>query len=1209
MALCRAISAVSASGMPSRAEVAKLLVYALGQGTQTEQYKGRRDFSDTTGHWADGAIALAKSSSIMQGYPEGDFRPENPVTYAEILAALSRLGSVGAGAEPWPLTYVGPARDAGIVPADFSVEERLNSPAIRGDVFVLLKRTVADLKNLQGQSLLQLYFDKTSPDVTLDPVAQDTQYAALPVSGTAKGAAVVKINGEPVTLADGGYFRQDVPLLIGPNTIRVQALDDAGNLKEATAQVSRQPGAPNSITIQGPPTVKVRQAAGFIIGLLDANGADSADRSKIQADVSPADMGKFDPTTGIFTAATRLGTAVITVQSGAAVSSLSVTVEPGAPDRVTVTPAVISLGAGESMTFKAAGMDAFGNQVSLSDVLWSADGGEIGADGRFVAPDDGARTYTVTAMAAGRTGAAKVYPVNYQATNIRVTAPAAALRANGVSEVALTATVLDSKGQPLTDYKGVLSVQASDERIAEPLERTVQVVGGMAQIPLRVGTMAGTVRIAVSTNLDKFGFINLTTTAPKLQAVRLTGRPMPSTDGSPMGTVEAVALDQDGNPFRSPLPQTLVLGLTVKSAVGANVGAGLFGFVSNGSKEADIGLTDLNPDTGDVRTQIMVRYPEGIGTITVEGKLKAGPVAGVQVYAGAIIGDQVGLPVRLGIEPIVDTPAGQVRSVYVNVLDVNGYRVTQAGPLTGIVVTLHDQTGQPWDLTQVEPGRYRFDVTQRRAGTYTYTARLQPKGATAKASGKVTAANIDAVKVQTSDVIILADNQTEAILKVELVDTNGNRVTAPYLVTFEPGSLAGVTQPQPLTNYTVTSVNGVAQLRVTAGRVVGEQEFRVSVANPAAPTVEVTRGSVTVTTRGVAQRLELLYGDNNRNGNADVAGDNIGRAAVPFLVDVAVLDETDEVVTYEGSRPVKLTVLNLDTNKVEVTQNGSAVKGRAAFTVNLTKVGHYAIKAESTGVLSSMTRGYGGTVANATIEAGHSTNVKIAVDTNFLEAVDSPGNYALVTAYLSDASGNPATNQSGQDMTVALTMPDTISAFFTLDNEHATAYKPTHRPVTIRAGASASEAVKLFGHSVGVVNIQIESPDGVKSASTKVTVMKLGKIASLAVLELAQPPAGPLPSGSRVVQITALDASKRRLAGTVDKIHVAGLSNGAEIVGYYDETGLVPLGVKDKDIPTDRGRIIVALRAPAGLAAFEAYESRTPAVKDILLRPSIYLQF
>lgn len=46
---------------------------------------------DITGHWAEKSIRRTISRGLMQGYPDGSFQPDKPVTRAELAVILDRL--------------------------------------------------------------------------------------------------------------------------------------------------------------------------------------------------------------------------------------------------------------------------------------------------------------------------------------------------------------------------------------------------------------------------------------------------------------------------------------------------------------------------------------------------------------------------------------------------------------------------------------------------------------------------------------------------------------------------------------------------------------------------------------------------------------------------------------------------------------------------------------------------------------------------------------------------------------------------------------------------------------------------------------------------------------------------------------------------------------------------------------------------------------
>lgn len=85
----------------TRAEITKLLVHILGKTDLAEVLDGvMRPFPDVTvDHWANGFISVATTTRsndlndnrIVIGYPDGNFYPENNVTYAELATMLVRI--------------------------------------------------------------------------------------------------------------------------------------------------------------------------------------------------------------------------------------------------------------------------------------------------------------------------------------------------------------------------------------------------------------------------------------------------------------------------------------------------------------------------------------------------------------------------------------------------------------------------------------------------------------------------------------------------------------------------------------------------------------------------------------------------------------------------------------------------------------------------------------------------------------------------------------------------------------------------------------------------------------------------------------------------------------------------------------------------------------------------------------------------------------
>ncbi|VDN47967.1 conserved exported protein of unknown function [Petrocella atlantisensis] len=83
-------------GEITRAEFAKIAVVALGLGDAAEVSRGVTKFPDVPStHWATGYINLAVNRGILVGYPDGSFQPNGKLTNAEAATILVRLVGLG----------------------------------------------------------------------------------------------------------------------------------------------------------------------------------------------------------------------------------------------------------------------------------------------------------------------------------------------------------------------------------------------------------------------------------------------------------------------------------------------------------------------------------------------------------------------------------------------------------------------------------------------------------------------------------------------------------------------------------------------------------------------------------------------------------------------------------------------------------------------------------------------------------------------------------------------------------------------------------------------------------------------------------------------------------------------------------------------------------------------------------------------------------
>jgi len=138
--------------------------------------------------------------------------------------------------------------------------------------------------------------------------------------------------------------------------------------------------------------------------------------------------------TGVLTAATAVGTGTVTVTAGSASATVPVTIVPGAPAQIVVSPTSLTVSAGSTSTLVASLQDTNGNVISAGTLSWS--GGQIlplSSDGRiaqFSAPTTtGTHTLTVSQGGVSSTVGVTI-----------VAGPASAIAISGSGSVAAGAT-------------------------------------------------------------------------------------------------------------------------------------------------------------------------------------------------------------------------------------------------------------------------------------------------------------------------------------------------------------------------------------------------------------------------------------------------------------------------------------------------------------------------------------------------------------------------------------------------------------------------------------------------------------------------------------------------------------------------------------------------------------------------------------------------
>ena len=129
----------------TRAEALALIVRISGLEASAELMKGQTQFADVNPdpslQWATGYINLGVGQGIINGYPDGTFKGNNQVTYAEMAKMILYAMNYGVTVEggQWPAAVMGKADDLKLFDKVNAVP---NVPALRGDVVKMIDNSL-----------------------------------------------------------------------------------------------------------------------------------------------------------------------------------------------------------------------------------------------------------------------------------------------------------------------------------------------------------------------------------------------------------------------------------------------------------------------------------------------------------------------------------------------------------------------------------------------------------------------------------------------------------------------------------------------------------------------------------------------------------------------------------------------------------------------------------------------------------------------------------------------------------------------------------------------------------------------------------------------------------------------------------------------------------------------------------------------------------
>ncbi|WP_069650538.1 S-layer homology domain-containing protein [Caloranaerobacter ferrireducens] len=213
----------------TRAELAKVVIIALGLEDVADFAESMTIFSDMDGHWAKKYVNVAASKGIIKGYPDGTFRPDATVSYAEAITLFTR--ALGYNDEvlsgTWPINYLTKAEELGITEG----VKVVNAGANRGDIAILLDNTLQKemvrIKDGEVESLGKSLISEIATPATI--IVKDV-----------KDDVIVDENGNEIdTLVDmSGYLFSKVKVYKNEDDAIVYVDEVLSETYEGTAAVS-----------------------------------------------------------------------------------------------------------------------------------------------------------------------------------------------------------------------------------------------------------------------------------------------------------------------------------------------------------------------------------------------------------------------------------------------------------------------------------------------------------------------------------------------------------------------------------------------------------------------------------------------------------------------------------------------------------------------------------------------------------------------------------------------------------------------------------------------------------------------------------------------------------------------------------------------------------------------------------------------------------
>lgn len=134
-----------------RSEVATIMVRIRGYENKDIAVEGKEFIDVSSKFWAYKNIQNAYKLNLISGYPDSSFKPENNITYAEVVTIMvNTLGYKETMVGEWPTNYIEKAKAIGVIPKTSTVEA--NKVITRGEMALIVWDTL--LVKLESTDIL-----------------------------------------------------------------------------------------------------------------------------------------------------------------------------------------------------------------------------------------------------------------------------------------------------------------------------------------------------------------------------------------------------------------------------------------------------------------------------------------------------------------------------------------------------------------------------------------------------------------------------------------------------------------------------------------------------------------------------------------------------------------------------------------------------------------------------------------------------------------------------------------------------------------------------------------------------------------------------------------------------------------------------------------------------------------------------------------------